>query len=224
MDESSVLEYLMNNACPSIAFRIKKEILKETISPIEKTRYFSEIIKSPRIISILEIQHEDGYFGDRFHTPPSNSKIWSCEGCVRYLLEMGLDTSYQPLKQALDSLLKDDWRKECVGKAADIFGADNIRTSLFAQAGYENYQFMKYWIEVAIQGFRYIYEANSIDEIIVPFKDKQVFVEGKYLPIIYHLRTLAFTYSWRTQENMDIIFEALTKLYKWLPITYLYKI
>ncbi|GAA4654386.1 hypothetical protein GCM10023142_15240 [Anaerocolumna aminovalerica] len=220
--KDKTLEYLINNSCPTIAMRIREEIYEEKLSKAEKVDYFTEIINQTTVKKVLEWQGKEGYFGTRFHTPPSNSKVWSHEGCVRYLLELGLDLSFLPLKKALDVLLLEGWEKECTGKAAEIFGAGNIKASLFAQAGLEDYDFMKQWIEVALQAFRFIYEAHDLTDIAIPYKDKQIFVEGKYLPIIYHLRILAFTYSWRNDKNIAMIMEAFNKLYKWLPIKPIY--
>ena len=76
----------------------------------------------------------DGYFGTRLHTPPSKSKVWSHEGCVKYLLEMGFSTQFQPLKKALDIMLLDGyWEKEFIGSRAGqaIDGCGVIRASLF---------------------------------------------------------------------------------------------
>jgi hypothetical protein len=213
-----VLEHLTQSACPSIAMRVREEILGEVLSLKDRASYFSKIEQSTAAARVLGWQNEDGYFGERFHTPPSKSKVWSHEGSVRYLLEMGFDNNFLPLKKSLDVLLLKGWERECVGKAAEVFGAGNIRASLFAQAGLESADFMVRWIETALQGFRFIYKAGSISDIVVPYRDKQIFAAGKYLPNIYHLRILAFTHSWRTGENIAMVSEALKKLYFWLPI------
>jgi hypothetical protein len=213
-----VLEYLTQNGCPSITMRVREEILGEVLSPRDKASYLSRIEQSAAMRRVLGWQNGDGYFGERFHTPPSGSKVWSHEGCVRYLLEMGFGKDFLPLKRSLDILLLEGWERECVGKAAEIFGAGNIRAGLFAEAGLESADFMERWIETALQGFRFIYEAGSIFDIVVPYKDKQIFAAGKYLPNIYHLRILAFTHSWRTGENIAMVSEAFKKLYLWLPI------
>lgn len=212
------LEYLLNDSCPTIAMRIREEIYGEKLSKEEKADCLARIINQTTVKKVLEWQSKEGYFGTRFHTPPSNSKVWSHEGCVRYLLEMGLDLSFLPLKKSLEVLLLEGWERECTGKAAEHFGAGNIKASLFAQAGLEDYDFMKQWMDVALQAFRFIYEGDDLTDIVIPYKDKQIFVEGKYLPNIYHLRILAFTYSWRNQKNIAMIIEAFEKLYKWLPI------
>lgn len=218
MESNSVLKHLIENACPSIKYRIKNEIIKENITDQEKIEYYQLIGKSPIVNKVMASQTESGYFSNRFHTPVSNSKIWSHEACVRYLLEMGLDLSFQPLKKAFDALLLEDWKKECTGKAADLFGVESIRASLFVQADLNDYPFVENEINNALAGFRYLDEAKRLSDLIIPYKDKQIFVEGKYLPNIYHLRILAFSKKWRTPKNIELISSALKKLYQWLPI------
>lgn len=220
-----VINNLINNACPSISMRTKEEILGLSLDTLEKSQYLSNIVESPVIHEILEWQQSDGYFGARLHTPISRSKIWPHEGCVRYLLEMGLDINFEPLRRALEALLADNWEKECAqskSKAAQIFGEGMIRASLFARAGYEDYDFVRQWIDISLQAFRHLALADSLAEIAVPYKDKYIFTEDKFIPVIYHLRILAFTKTWRTDSNYEMVSTAVNKLYEWLPFPSIY--
>ncbi|MCL2764344.1 MAG: hypothetical protein FWD40_03575 [Treponema sp.] len=215
-----VLDLLIKNACPSISLRTQEEIIKKQIPAKEKKEYIIKITSGERINQILNWQTADGYFGNRFHTAPSKSNIWTHEGCVRYLLEMGLNLDFAPLKKALDILLVPGWGKECEevkNKAPAIFGYGMIRAGLFAQAGLHKYDFMHEWIDIALQSFRNIAEASDYNDIAVPYKNKYIFAEKKYLPTMYLLRVLAFTDKWRTQENIAMVTRAYRNLYEWLP-------
>ena len=90
----NLLNQLINNNCPSIEYRTRKEILNENLSDNEINEYQQKILSSPKICQILEWQNEDGYFGTRLHTAPTGSIIWPHEGCVRYLLEMGVQLEF----------------------------------------------------------------------------------------------------------------------------------
>ncbi|MCL1807466.1 MAG: hypothetical protein FWG31_07170 [Oscillospiraceae bacterium] len=211
------VDHLIQNACPSISMRTREEIRKERISKEKKKEYKQAILSGEKINLVLNRQTPDGYFGTRFHTASSTSKDWPHEGCVRYLLEMGLGLDCNPLKKALDALLVPGWNRECKGSAADAFGYGMIRASLFAQAGLHDHDFVREWTESALQGFRNVAEASDYGDIAVPYKGKVVFAEGKYLPTIYHLRILAFTDGWRTPENITMMEKAYQNLYEWLP-------
>lgn len=210
---SEILDYLVETACSSISIRTRKEIKKENVSTDDKS------LIDEKVKLVLSWQMPDGYFGTRLHTPPSNSKIWAHEGCVRYLLEKGFSTNFKQLKKSLDVLLKDKWEKEFIGsKAGQAFDGSNIiRASLFSHAGRHEYEFMQYYIEKFLMHFEIIAKANGYNDIAVPYKDKHIYQNGKWLPEVYAFRTLAFTFSWRTKKNMDMLSKAYNNLYNWLP-------
>lgn len=219
---SDVLESLINEGCPSIAYRVRKEIRQDYISEQEYINYQSLIYAEPKVQKILSWQGADGYFGMRLHTAPSRSKIWTHEGCVRYLLEMGLDN--ESVKKALDVMLYPGWGKECENsRAASVFGYEMIRASLFAQSGHQDYEFVTEWVDDALQGFRNILDAGCYTDLVYERSDKKlIFKDGKYIPCIYHLRLLAFTDFWRTEENLKMMKNTYEKLYQWLPLPPIY--
>ena len=213
-------KFFMTCGCPSIKYRTRKEILNEHLRDSEVNEYQQKILSSPEISRILEWQNSDGYFGTRLHTAPTGSKIWPHEGCVRYLLEMGVQLDFKPLQKALNRMLVPGWQKEGTdSKAAQAIGFEIIRASLFAQAGLDKYDFVHEWVEVALQAFRYVAEADSYGDIAIENRQgKFVFLENKCIPTVFHMRMLAYTNMWRTEENQKILTIALEKLYEWLPL------
>lgn len=87
---NEVMERLINEASSAIAYRVKRDIKQEKLSWEEEQNYLDRICTEPKVQMVLSWQNPDGYFGTRLHTAPSRSKVWTHEGCVRYLLEMGL--------------------------------------------------------------------------------------------------------------------------------------
>lgn len=219
---NDIVELLINEGCPSIAYRTRKEIRQDHISEQEYINYQNTIYAEPKVQTILSWQNPDGYFGTRLHTAPTGSRIWPHEGCVRYLLEMGLDN--ENVQKALDVMLYPGWGKECENsRAASTFKYELIRASLFAQAGFKNHEVVSEWVEDAIQGFRNIADAESYNDLVVERRDgKLVYKKGIHTPVIYHLRILAFTDSWRTDDNMKMMESAYKKLYQWLPLPPMY--
>ncbi len=216
----NLLDLLINNDCPSIKYRTRKEILNEHFSETEVNEYQRKILSSPKVRQILEWQNDDGYFGTRLHTAPTGSKIWPHEGCVRYLLEMGVQLDFKPLQKALGILLVSGWQKEGTdSKAAQAMGFEIIRASLFAQAGLHQYDSVQEWVESALQAFRYVAEADSYSDIAIENKKgKFVFLVNKCIPTVFHMRMLAYTDMWRTEENQKMLSMAFEKLYEWLPL------
>ena len=98
-----------------------------------------------------------------------------------------------------------------------------IRASLFAQAGYQNEEMISKWVDDALTGFRHIAEAECYEDIAYENKDQKFIFKGdKFIPVIYHLRILAFTEYWRTRENLEMLRTAYDKLYQWLPLPPMY--
>ncbi len=217
-------EQLMNEGCPAIVYRVKKEIKREELNKQEELYYQTLIYSEPKVQMVLSWQRPDGYFGTRLHTAPARSKMWTHEGCLRYLLEMGLTPENEEINKALDVMACPGWGKECEkSRAADVFKYEMIRASLYAQAGYNNSEFVSKWVDDALTGFRNIAEAEHYKDLVYEGKNhKLIFHEGKYIPVIYHLRILAFTESWRTKENMEMLRMAYNKMYQWLPLPSMY--
>lgn len=221
---NDALECLINEGCPSIAYRARKEIRQDNISGQEFTNYQDLIYSEPKVQKILSWQGPDGYFGTRLHTAPSKSKVWTHEGCVRYLIEMGLTKENENVRKALEVMLYSGWGKECENsRASNVFKYEMIRASLLAQSGWQDNGLIAEWVEDALQGFRNIADAESIYDLIYERSDgKRFFREGKFIPTIYHLRLLAFTDSWRTESNLKMVEKAYQKLYQWLPLPPMY--
>lgn len=215
---------LLDDSCPAIAYRTRTEILQERLSEREETEYRKMILSSPRLCRVLEWQGTDGYFGTRLHTAPTGSPVWPHEGCVRYLLEMGLRPDYEPLQKALQALLVPGWQKEGTGsRAAEAMGFEIIRAALFAQAGLTGYDFVQEWAGEALNAFRTLAGAESLCDIAAENRHgKLVFAGSRRIPTVFHLRVLAYTSAWRTAENKRMLAAAFEKLYRWLPLPQIY--
>ena len=222
--KNEVIERLLNEGSPSIAYRVKKEINQEKLSKEEEQKYLNLIYAEPKVQMVLSWQNQDRYFGTRLHTAPTGSKVWTHEGCVRYLLEMGLTKECEEVRKALEVMTCPGWGKECENsRAAQVIKYEMIRASLYAQAGWQNDEIISKWVDDALTGFRNIAEAQVYEDIVYENKDhKLIFKRDKYIPVIYHLRILAFTEFWRTKENLEMLRTAYNKLYQWLPLPPMY--
>lgn len=211
---------LERSACPSIVYRIRNEIRGEKLTAEERALFWTKIAETEAVRQVLSWQNEAGFFGTRLHTPLSGSKIWSHEGCVRFLLEAGLDIDFEPLNRALMALLTPEWKMECQNsRAAEILDPGLLRAALFAQAGLYEYGFMEEWVGRCLGLYRLVAEANSFCDLTNMDKHgRHIFRDNKPIPAVYHMRILAYTYGWRTEDNLNMLKKAFENLAEWIPL------
>jgi len=217
-----IVKYLLDNACPSIKYRVKKEVLNE-ISILEEEMLQNQILEDRAVKEFIRKQNEEGWIEEDFHSERG------VETAVRLLSEKGISPSYTPMKKMLEELEKreETFDKGClsnVGKVLDekgFGGSQLIRATVFAYAGIENKPFIKNQIENALDGFRFIHSIEKIDDITRQYKNKLVFKDNVGWPSIYDLRLLAFTFGWRNDDNQRMLVESINKLIQLSPIPHI---
>jgi hypothetical protein len=212
--------YLAKTACPSIAWRIRKEILQEDGASPEMRELQRRILEEPEVRRILSLQKEDGWLGGTFHGTDEP------ESGIRFLMEKGVEPGHPAVQKALQAILDrgedfDLGSMQRVGKPLDAWclgGSKLIRAAVFAYAGAEAHDFVKAGIREALDVFRFAGGVTDIKDLYEPYKGKKVFKPGTLWPCVYHLRLLAITQSWRTPENQTMLAQAVTKLAALSPI------
>ena len=66
-------DFLLENANPSIKYRVFSEVLHEELPKSEKDKLQAEIMDEPIIKSIVACQKENGWLGNGFHGPNKNA-------------------------------------------------------------------------------------------------------------------------------------------------------
>ena len=219
MHTDTTVEELLKPACPSIKYRIRREIFNESISTKEMKNIQKQILQDDVVRGILNSQDHNGWLGKRFHGYDS------MEAEIRLLCEKGVSTKHSALANALlvletstDRIIQD---MGTVGRILDEWGLGGtlmMRATIFAYAKAENKAFMKEQIKIALEGFRAVLTVESIDDIVELYRGKLVFRPGVKWPSIYHLRLLAFTHSWRIPQHQKMVVESVKKLIKLSPI------
>jgi hypothetical protein len=215
-----VLTELLEKACPSIQYRLRLEVLNQPRSDASLLSLQNAILEDPEVIEVLSWQSPDGWLATNFHG------YHSMESGIHLLCEKGLDPAHPALSGALEVLIESDPErlKRGLGKPGEILdqlgfgGAQMIRAAVLAYAGIENTLVVKAQIELTIAGFRSILSYNSIDEFIEEYQGKPVFRPGILWPSLYHLRLLAWTDSWRTPENLNVLTGSIKKLIDLSPL------
>lgn len=181
------------------------------------------ILQDPTVQEVLGWQQPDGWLAWDFHGPKS------LETGIRILCEKGVSRKNLPLARALQALENHPERLERgIGKPGRILdelgfgGAWMIRATVFAYAGLEDKSFIKEQVDQALAGFKAVLEVNTVKEIGEEYKGRLVFKPGVKWPGIYHLRLLAFTRKWRTEENQAMLVKAVRRLVELSPLPNVY--
>lgn len=214
-----MIDFLLNNAGPSIVLRVKKEILKD-ISKKEEQELQSQILDEKIIKLITEKQQENGWIGQGFHGSNKNAGQYdNQEVATKYMGEKGLQNT-----PVLDGAMKafattklTDLCYETKGKVYSEFnvpayGQNIIRCACIARAHYDDMIDITPQINLALESFRRVTEVDSIFDVSRPTKEFRLFNENERWPCHYHLETLAFTDSWKNKDNISMLSESFKKL------------
>ncbi|MDF2685982.1 MAG: hypothetical protein K0S55_1163 [Clostridia bacterium] len=141
---------------------------------------------------------------------------------TKYLAEKGVLKNTPVLKCAMDAFVTTELSDLCYrtkGKVFDEFkyasnGQNIIRCACIARAGYDDIIDIKPQIQLSLDSFKRVLEVDSIIDVsrIIKSKNCRVFNDYEKWPCRYHLYILAFTDSWKSNENINIITESIKKL------------
>ena len=219
MCSDAVIKELLESACPSIKYRIRSEILRQSPESQEMIALQGQILHDPVVQEVLSWQQPDGWLAWDFHAAKS------LETGIRILCEKGLSHHYPPLALALQALEDHTDRLERgIGNAGRILdelgfgGSQMIRATVFAYAGMEEKLCIREQVDEALLGFKSVLEVNSVKEVLEEYRGRLVFKTGVRWPGIYHLRLLAFTQRWRTTENLGMLAAAFKRLVDFSPL------
>lgn len=181
----------------------------------------AKILSDPLVVDVFASQCEDGWFGPRFHGYDS------LESGVRILIEKGISLQHPVLVRALDALERDSNRiAKDLGSFGQYFddhrlgGARMIQASLLAQGDRKNNPIVTEQVEVALEGMRSVLTVDSFKEATEVKHGHLIFKTEMQWPGIYHLRLLAYTHSWRTSENVDMVTNSIARMIQLSPIPY----
>ena len=92
------IDRLLEFACPSIKYRIRKELLHQSISHPEMTALQAQIAQDDAVLKVLSWQQSDGWLAWAFHG------YESMEAGIRLLCEKGVESDQPVLARALPAL------------------------------------------------------------------------------------------------------------------------
>jgi hypothetical protein len=229
--KNKIIDFLLENANPSIKYRVRKEVLNEDVSKKEKDILQEQILEEPIVQLISKCQKENGWLGNGFHGPNRNAGIYeNQEVGTKYLGEKLVYKDTPVLKKAMEAFITTELTDLCYGTKGKLFdefkyaanGQNIIRCACISRAGYDDIIDIKPQIQLSLDSFKRVLEVDSIMDIVRPRKCRPekinpsgicyVFNDYEKWPCYYHLSILAHTNSWKTDENIKILAKSVKKL------------
>lgn len=217
--KNKMIDFLLENATPSIKLRVKNEILRD-ITNEEKNDLQMQILneKIPRFIA--EKQLPNGWIGLGFHGSNKNAGQYdNQEVATKYMGEKGLKGTTL-LNRAMDAYTTTELTDFCYETKGNYysefeipaFGQNIVRCACIARAHYDDVINIEPQINVALDSFRRVTEADSILDVSRPAKKYRLFNKNERWPCRYHMEILAFTDSWKTEANRKMLAESFSNL------------
>lgn len=230
--KQKIINFLLENADPSIILRVKKEVLGY-LSKKEENDLLEKIIAQRIVQTIIQAQKADGWIGNHFHgqSKKFNAGMYdNMEVGLRYLSEKGLPPENEYISKAVNSFsLKDPFdyavyrikQPETPGTdyMTTAFGIYFMRTSIIVRAGHEHLFPQHEIINVAhdvkfsYNTFTNILKYENIRDVIDTHRKKLCFKPNIQWPCIYDLRVLAFSNGWRSDENIRLLTKSINHLF-----------
>ena len=213
------IDALLSSACPSIRYRVNKEILNESTDTPAMRNLQDQILTDEEVKRIFESRKPDGWLGKNFHGENS------IESAIRWLSEKGVNNQHPVIQDALIALEHHPERLSLgigkVGSRLDqlqMGGSLMIQEVVFAYAYHEDRPSTQKQVENALNAFNALIQVDSIESITKEKSGNKIFCPGVIWPSLYHLRLLAWTERWRTTENILMLSASIRKLISFSPI------
>lgn len=151
------IDFLLSEACPSIKYRIHKEIMP-LFTDDQAEELIVQILEDGLVRKFISIQEPDGWINQDFHSENG------VETAVRVFCEKGLDAGHIAVSKMLNQLKErehtfDNGSLMRVGKLLDqlnLGGSQLIRAVIFAHAGKEDDQLILEQVKAALDVFTYV--------------------------------------------------------------------
>lgn len=220
MPFENTVDVLLEQACPSIQYRVRAEILCQPRDSVEMRALQGRILDDPAVQAVVGWRRPDGWLGYEFHGARGT------ETGIRLLCEKGVLPDHPALAGALAALANASLERlsRGIGKAGDQLDADNqggtrmIQAAVISYAGIDDLPLVQAQIRLALDAFETVLRFDSAGDAFEQYRGHRVLRPGTPWPSIYHLRLLAHTRSWRTPETINRLAESVRRLIQLSPL------
>ena len=233
------IDFLLENAGPVIQYRLRKDILQQ-ISISDEEKLLELIYQLPYFQLVKSYVKPNGYIGSGMHSWHNwkgkvlhETPLQDSENAARLLSMYRIPKNHPILENYIAALRNEDvLRKEFsyippeIPRFENRYVGLNNGNSLMAMVytmqamlGYgDDYEDLKEFQQISLKGFQRILEISSLDEITkynaqAKKKYNYPYIEAdEYFPDVYTLEMLAYTKSWRSKENIDMLAQAINHI------------
>ncbi len=239
MDLSKSIDFLLENAGPVIQYRLRKEILNN-LSPTDEANLLEQIYQTPHFKLLQSYVKPNGYIGSGMHSWDTwrgvklhETPLQDGETAARLLSYYAIPKTHPIIVNYVAAMRNEDiLRKEFSYIPPEIprfehrFSGLNNGNSLMsliyamqAMLGYgDDFDDVRQFQLISLKGFRRILEISSLDEITklgtnTKRRYNYPYIEAdEYFPDVYTLTMLAYTQSWRTDENRKMLTDSINHI------------
>lgn len=233
------IDFLLENAGPVIRYRLRKEILGD-LTPAEEEKLLEQIYELPHFKLVQGYAKPDGYIGSGMHSWDNwrgqvlhETPLQDGENAARLLSYYRIPKEH-PLVAGFVSAMRDEeiLREEFSYIPPEISRYENrfvglnngnclaaLLYTMQAMLGYgDDYEDLREFQQTALKGFERVAQAPSLEAMTKYNPDAKrkynyPYIEAEeYFPDAYTLAMLAYTKSWRTEENVRMLAEALNHI------------
>ena len=234
MNLTKSIDCLLENAGPVIQYRLRKEILHD-LDKTEEENLLEQIYQTPHFKLLQTYVKADGYIGNGAHswdnwrgTVLHETPLQDGETAARLLSYYAIPKTH-PLAAGFVAAMRDEdtLRKEFSYIPPEAVRYENrfrgIRSgfclmiliyTMQAMLGYGDDDYVKPFLDISLEAFKSILPLSSLSEITKERRNGTRYgypyiEENTSFPCQYHLTALAYTQTWRTPENIQLMADAL---------------
>lgn len=236
---SKSIDFLLENAGSVIQYRLRKEILKD-LSEGEEEKLLEQIYELPLFKLLATYVKPNGYIGRGMHswdnwrgTVLHETPLQDGECAARLLSYYRLPKTHPFVHGFLSAMREEETLKKEfsyippeISRYENRFEGLNNGNSLMAliytmqaMLGFgDDYEDLKQFQQISLKGFQRANGISSLDDLTkfnpnTKRKYNYPYIESdEYFPDIYTVTMLAYTQSWRTEENIRLLGRALNHI------------
>lgn len=234
MNIAKSIDFLLENGCDVVKYRLHKEILKDVIKS-EEENLLEKVKQTPYYKFVESYVKPNGYIGIGMHSADRfmETLLQDGEAAARLLSYYAIPKTEPIIANYIAAMRNEEILRQEFTFYPPAFEQFETRfnglkngTSLMvlvytmqAMLGYGDDDYVKPFRNISFAAFKSILAANSIKDIakyneklIKRYKTPYYVEQDTYVPCAYHLSTLAYTNSWRTEENINLIARAINHI------------
>jgi len=242
MDLSRPIDFLLENASVVIQYRLRKEILHD-LSESEEEQLLEQIYQTPHFQLVASYAKPNGYIGSGMHSWDNwrgqtlhETPLQDGETAARLLSYYAIPKTHALVRNFVTAMRDEDtlghefsYIPPEVERFETRFLGLNSGYCLMllvyvmqALLGYGDDNELDVFRDIALQAHRSFLEVKALSDITKTRANKSRYnylyiEEDTFCPSVNHLTMLAYTKSWRTEESMAMMAQALNHRNAILP-------